>query len=94
VSGDGLSDLVGKLDAHWSWLDSSGEGARRRQARAREEISAIALTALRQQMGGLPGDSRLEALASRVAAGDLDPYTAADELVAAGTSLTIDETGS
>ena len=41
-----------RLDAHWAWLDSSGERDRRRQARAREEISAIALAALRQRMGG------------------------------------------
>ena len=83
ASGDGIADLVGKLDAHWSWLDSSGERDRRRQARAREEISVIALTALRQRMGGLPGDSSLDALAARVASGEIDPYTAADELTAA-----------
>jgi GTPase len=83
TSGQGIADLAGKLDAHWSWLDSSGERERRRQARAREEISAIALAALRQRIGGLPGDSAIEALASRVAAGELDPYTAADQLTAA-----------
>jgi LAO/AO transport system kinase len=33
-------------------------------------------------VGGLPGNSRLDALADRVAAGDLDPFAAADELVA------------
>jgi LAO/AO transport system kinase len=83
ASGEGLADLVGKLDAHWSWLDSSGERGRRRQARAREEISAIALTTLRRRLGGLPGDSPLDALAARVAAGEIDPYAAADELTAA-----------
>jgi LAO/AO transport system kinase len=83
ASGEGIADLAGKLDAHWSWLESSGELDRRRQARAREEISAIALTTLRRRMGRLPGDSSLDALAERVAAGELDPYTAADELTAA-----------
>jgi len=83
TSGEGLADLVGRLDAHWSWLDSSGERDRRRQTRAREEISVIALTTLRQRMGGLPGDSSLDALAARVAAGEIDPYSAADELTAA-----------
>jgi len=83
ASGEGIGDLVGKLDAHWSWLDSSGERDRRRQARARAEISAIALVTLRQRMGGLPGDSSLAALAARVAAGEIDPYAAADELTAA-----------
>jgi LAO/AO transport system kinase len=81
TTGDGLGDLVSRLDAHQAWLGSSGEGDRRRQARAREEISAIALTGLRARMGGLPGDARIDGLAGRVAAGELDPYTAADELI-------------
>jgi LAO/AO transport system kinase len=86
TAGEGVADLTAALDAHWSWLDSSGERDRRRRARAREEVAAIAVAALRQQMGGLPGDSRLDELAARVAAGELDPYSAADELVAAASA--------
>ena len=85
TAGDGIADLTAAIDAHWSWLDSSGERDRRRRARAREEVAAIAVAALRQRMGGLPGDSRLDSLAARVAAGELDPYSAADELVAAAS---------
>jgi LAO/AO transport system kinase len=80
-SGEGIEDLTGKLDAHWAWLGESGELDRRRQARAREEISAIAVTALRERHGALPGARRLEDLAARVAAGDVDVYTAADQLI-------------
>ena len=83
VKGEGTGELVAKVDAHWSWLDSSGQRDARRRTRAREEITAIAVAELRQRVGGLPGDSRLDALADRVAAGELDPFTAADELVAA-----------
>jgi LAO/AO transport system kinase len=86
TAGDGIADLAGKLDAHMSWLDTTGERERRRRARAREEVAAIAVAALRQRVGGLPGDSRLDLLAGRVAAGELDPYSAADELVAAATA--------
>jgi LAO/AO transport system kinase len=86
TAGEGIADLTTALDAHWSWLDSSGERDRRRRARAREEVAAIAVAALRQRMGGLPGDSRLDELAARVAAGELDPYSAADELVAAASA--------
>ncbi len=82
VKGDGIGDLVAEVDAHWSWLDSSGRRDARRRARAREEIAAIAVAELRERVGGLPGDSRLDALAARVAAGELDPFAAADELVA------------
>jgi LAO/AO transport system kinase len=86
TAGEGIADLTAALDAHWSWLDSSGERDRRRRACAREEVAAIAVAALRQRMGGLPGDSRLDELAARVAAGELDPYSAADELVAAASA--------
>ena len=80
-SGDGISDLAAAIGKHGSWLADTGKLGERRRARAREEISAIALTELRQRMGGLPGESRLEDLAARVAAGELDPYSAADELI-------------
>ena len=81
---EGIGDLAARLDEHGAWLGSSGEGDRRRRARAREEISAIALAELRARMGGLPGDERIDGLAGQVAAGELDPYAAADELIAGG----------
>jgi LAO/AO transport system kinase len=77
----GLDDLVERIGQHQAWLDSSGELAARRQTRAREEIAAIAVAVLRERMGALPGDQRMAELATRVAAGETDPYTAADELV-------------
>ncbi|HEV2371586.1 MAG TPA: methylmalonyl Co-A mutase-associated GTPase MeaB [Streptosporangiaceae bacterium] len=82
TAADGVAELAERVDQHWAWLDSSGEGAARRTARAREEVSAIALAELRRLVGGLPGDSRLDELASQVACGDIDPFSAADELVA------------
>jgi LAO/AO transport system kinase len=86
VKGEGIGELAGKVDAHWSWLDATGEGGARRRARAREEISAIAIAELRRRVAALPGEWRLDALASKVADGELDPFTAADELVAAATA--------
>jgi LAO/AO transport system kinase len=82
VKGEGIDDLAAKVDAHWAWLDSTGEGDARRRARAREEITAIAVADLRKRVGGLPGDDRLDVLAGQVADGETDPFTAADELVA------------
>jgi len=35
VKGDGIDELVSRLDEHWSWLAATGELKRRRQARAR-----------------------------------------------------------
>ena len=81
ASGDGIGDLVARLAAHAEWLTTTGERDRRRLARAREEVSAIAVASLRQRLGALPGQSQLEELAAQVASGELDPYTAADHLI-------------
>ena len=77
VKREGIEELVGRLDAHWSWLGDTGELKRRRQARAREELTALAFVALRRRLES----SRLEELAGEVAEGTLDPFTAAGELL-------------
>ena len=51
----------------------------RRDKRAADEVEGIALTTLRVD---LRESGELERLAKLVAAGELDPYTAADQLVA------------
>jgi LAO/AO transport system kinase len=84
ATGEGIEELLGKLDAHWDWLGKSGERANRRVARARGEVSAIAVAEIRRRIGGLPGERRLDELAAQVAGGKLDPYSAADELMASG----------
>ena len=81
TAGEGIADLAAALDAHWSWLSSSGERERRRLARAREEVAAIAVGTLRRQMRRLPEGNGLDELAGRVARGEVDSYTAADQLV-------------
>ena len=81
-AGQGIADLSAAIAQHRDWQAANGQLAIRRAARAREEISAIALAELRLRTGGLPGESRLDELASRVTAGELDPYAAADELIA------------
>ncbi len=82
--GDGVADVVAALAEHHAWLRATGELERRRVRRARAEVEAIAVTALRTRWGGLGGGTdTLEALAVRVATGRVDPYAAADELLAA-----------
>lgn len=79
--GDGIGELVEALDKHRAWLDSTGELGRRRRRRVREEIEALAVAALRERIGDVHGDERLDDLAGRVLAGELDPYSAADEMI-------------
>jgi LAO/AO transport system kinase len=79
--GEGLDEVAKELDRHRAHLESSGEMQRRRTRRARDEIEAIAVTALRARWGDVHGRSELDDLAGAVVAGDRDPYSAADELI-------------
>jgi LAO/AO transport system kinase len=81
ASGEGIDELVGRLDEHAEWLAATGERDRKRRARARDEISAMAIAGLTRRLGALPGEANLEKLAGLVASGKLDPYSAADELI-------------
>ncbi|HET9499625.1 MAG TPA: methylmalonyl Co-A mutase-associated GTPase MeaB [Marmoricola sp.] len=80
-TGEGVDDVVEALAKHWAWLEESGELQRRRTRRAREEIEAIAVTALRERWGDVHARTELDELAERLAAGETDPYAAADELL-------------
>jgi LAO/AO transport system kinase len=80
--GQGVPDVLAEVDRHHAWLESSGELAVRRTRRARDEIEAIALTALRARWGDVHGRSELDDLAAQVAAGESDPYAAAETLLA------------
>jgi LAO/AO transport system kinase len=79
---EGVDDLAVEIERHHAWLESSGELAARRTRRAREEIEAIALTALRERWGDVHGRSELDDLAAQVVAGSTDPYAAAETLLA------------
>ncbi|WP_370943855.1 methylmalonyl Co-A mutase-associated GTPase MeaB [Amycolatopsis sp. cg5] len=79
--GEGVDDVVKALEEHHDWLSSRGELADRRAARARAEVEAIALQVLRAELVDVRGD-RLAELAAQVVDRTLDPYAAADRLVA------------
>ncbi|MEU8133088.1 methylmalonyl Co-A mutase-associated GTPase MeaB [Streptodolium elevatio] len=80
--GEGLDEVVEALEKHRAWMAANGTLDVRRQRRVRAEVEAIALAALRDRMAGPTGGRRADALAGRVADGSLDPYAAADELIA------------
>jgi LAO/AO transport system kinase len=86
-SGRGIDEVAAEIDRHREWLEESGELQKRRTRRARDEIEAIAITALRDRWESGIGHAHddLDALAEAVVAGEKDPYAAADELVASST---------
>jgi LAO/AO transport system kinase len=79
---NGVDAVVEAIAGHRRWLDSSGEGRRRRTRRAAAEIEAIALAGLRERIGDVGGTAALASLAEQVAAGAADPFGAADALLA------------
>jgi LAO/AO transport system kinase len=81
--GEGVQDVVAAVEKHCEWMRSHGELDLRRAARAAAEIEAIALGQVRRRFASVHGSTALDAAAQRVVAGKTDPYTAADELVAA-----------
>jgi LAO/AO transport system kinase len=80
-TGQGVDEVVEKIDAHRGWLESSGELRNRRVRRARDEIEAIAVTSLRRRWGDVLARTELDELAEKVVAGACDPYAAADSLL-------------
>ncbi|AXH98003.1 methylmalonyl Co-A mutase-associated GTPase MeaB [Ornithinimicrobium avium] len=84
ADGEGGTEVVEALDKHLVWLQQHGELEQRRRVRAAREVEALALHELRGRMGGLSadGDGVLGEAAEEVLAGRLDPYAAADRVVA------------
>ncbi|MBB1252991.1 methylmalonyl Co-A mutase-associated GTPase MeaB [Streptomyces alkaliterrae] len=83
--GEGVGEVVEALEKHRAWMEERGVLGERRLRRAATEVETIAVTALRERIADLHGDRRLGALAEQIVAGTLDPYAAADQLVAGVT---------
>jgi LAO/AO transport system kinase len=75
TTGEGVDRLVDQLDRHEAWLDASGERDRRRLARARDEVTALAFGTVARRLA-VPDE-----LAARVADGRCGPHEAAEELL-------------
>jgi LAO/AO transport system kinase len=82
LEGQGITEVVEAIVRHQAYLAESGEAQTRRRARIESELEAILReTLLRRLMTGLsPAD--LDGMVDRIAARELDPYTAAEELLA------------
>ncbi len=83
TTGEGVDAVLAALVEHRRHLEQTGGLQVRRRARWQREILRIAEGRMRARL--LEGAGPLlEELAARVAAGDLDPYTAAERLLQAG----------
>jgi len=82
TSGKGVREVLAAIGDHHAHLEATGGLAGRRRSRWRREIVRIAETRLRVMYldGAVAG--MLDGLVRRVAAGELDPYEAAERLLA------------
>lgn len=83
LTGEGVPAVIDALDAHRTWLESSGELAARRRARSRIRVRDVVEREMRR--GAWSSDAvkaKLEAGLGRIEAGEGTPYTVAEEILA------------
>ena len=79
TTGSGIDELVAAIGKHRDWLGSHDQLRARHRQRAASEIEAIVLARLQRRIESVTG---LPARAAAVAAGQQDPYAAADAILA------------
>ncbi|MBK9714930.1 MAG: methylmalonyl Co-A mutase-associated GTPase MeaB [Kouleothrix sp.] len=78
---EGIPTIAEAVERHVEHLRESGHKAGRERARAAREFQLIVQEAAIERMRARLDDSGWEALVSRIAAREIDPYTAAAELL-------------
>ncbi|MGZ4784506.1 MAG: methylmalonyl Co-A mutase-associated GTPase MeaB [Acidimicrobiales bacterium] len=82
TTGDGVATLWGELERHRRHLRASGGLATRRATRLRTELDRVVAARLAERVGRIAAGERYEVLGDEVAARRLDPWSAADRLLA------------
>jgi LAO/AO transport system kinase len=82
VHGLGVDELVEKLDEHRAFIEADGTLAERRRHNLRSEVLAIAAGRLRRDLeSAIASDPAFSGLLDRVVARELDPASAATEIL-------------
>jgi LAO/AO transport system kinase len=82
-TGEGVAGLWESIGKHRAYLESSGKLEERRARRLTDELRQIVVHRLEQKAYAVAGGAEFERLRDAVVARDMDPYTAAEELLAA-----------
>jgi LAO/AO transport system kinase len=80
ATGEGVAELWAAIRAHRDHLTSTGQLEERRRSRVAAEITEIVAALLRERAKASDAD-HLDRLADTVAARDLDPWSAAEQLL-------------
>jgi len=81
TEGRGAAELWDAIGDHVEHLRSTGELETRRRRRLRDELTSVVTERLRKRAIDLLDENDRAGLVARVQAGDVDPYTAADDLL-------------
>lgn len=81
LRGDGVPELIQAIDDHYHYLETTEELARRNQIRLANEMEHILRDELMNHLIDQVDQANLADLMARVAARELDPYTAALKLI-------------
>jgi LAO/AO transport system kinase len=81
-TGDGVDDVVGAVCDHRTWLEAGGRLEAKRAARRRAELGAVLTERLTERVRSLQGGAALAHAEEAVASRQVDPWTAADQLLA------------
>lgn len=81
IAKTGIDELIAAIEKHGAWAAESGDARRRDLEAIRNEMEALLRARVLLQLSALTGDGRLEQAVERVAARQLDPYAAVEELL-------------
>ena len=82
AEGKGLDELMAALDQHREYLQTQSAGQQRVRVRAAIELETILRESLLNRLLATVGADRLERVIEQVAAREIDPYSAAEKLLA------------
>src|SRR3954447_17849225 len=82
TDGTGSAEVIAAVNAHRAWLTATGNLDVRRSARLRDELVAILSERVVQRVTTLRAGAEFQRLQADVANRAIDPWTAADELLA------------
>jgi LAO/AO transport system kinase len=81
-TGDGIDELWSVVGDHRAYMERSGQLAERRRHRLLDELSEVLLRRVELEVRQLEGGEAYQRARQAVLSGEVDPYTAADELLA------------
>ncbi|MEY2431244.1 MAG: GTPase [Acidimicrobiaceae bacterium] len=81
-AGAGIEDVIDAVSAHRAWLSDKGRLEAKRSARLCDELVGILSERVIERVRGLRSGQDFERVQAAVAAREMDPWTAADELLA------------